>query len=147
MTLYTQKILSIDDTNLKKRIKRILNNIESNGKATTQEIAKLGMNYIQFNMPKDSGASARSIGYITSINSKEYHESSIVQIFEPHPDKRWNGEWFNIPWFMFDSDKAINHYKNSRNGNVQAMRDVIPMLRSEFYRKINLELHKDWLYN
>lgn len=137
------KQVSINDANLKRKINTILNRIENTGKATTEDIAKLGMNYIQFNMPVNTGDSARSITWATSVNTRGYHEAKIKQEGTPHPDASWDGEWFNIPWFMFDSDKAINHFRHNPSGNIQAMRDVIPMLREQFYRRVTLEINKD----
>jgi hypothetical protein len=82
-------------------------------------------------MPKDTGASAESIGYTVLVNSKGMHRVEIIQISYPHPDKTWNKEWFNIPLWMFTSDKAIAHYSRS-NGSIMAMRGVIDTLRKEF---------------
>lgn len=129
----------VDDKNLKARLARILSKLDKNASLSVEEIARFGRDQIQLYMPKDTGASARSIGYQVVINSKNYHEAVIKQINFPHLDKKWNGEWFNLPIWMFNSDRAISHYRKS-NGSIISMRNVKSTLQKEFYRRVRVKL-------
>lgn len=134
--------VKVDDTNLKKRLSRILRKIDTEGNLTVSEVARFGRDQIQMFMPKDTSQSAMSIGYQTVVNAPGYHEAQILQISYPHPDKilsKKNPVWFNIPLWMFTSDKAIQHYRNS-NGSIIAMRNVEKTLEKEFGVKVTRKL-------
>jgi hypothetical protein len=123
--------VSADTKNLKRRLARILKRVDEEGKLSVEQIGRFGRDQIQRYMPKDTGASAESIGYTVLVNARGMHRVEIIQISIPHPDKVWDNDWFNLPLWMFTSDKAIAHYSKS-NGSIMAMRGVVDTLRKEF---------------
>lgn len=123
--------VKVDDKNLQARLRRIIRKIDSESKLSVSEVARFGRDQIQLFMPKDTKQSAESIGYQVTINARGLHEARIIQISTPHQDRTWNDEWFNIPLWMFNSPKAIAHYRKS-NGSIIAMRGVTDTLRKEF---------------
>lgn len=137
--------VKVDDKNLKRRLRKILNKIDDIGKLSVNEIGKFGRDQIQMYMPKDTGDSARSINYTILVNRKGYHEVRIEQVTMPHGDRvgvrGYKGEWFNIPLWMFtgNESRVIEHYSRS-NGSIIAMRGVKDTLRKEFKRKVEVRL-------
>lgn len=115
------------------RIRRLEKGLEKTKKATTEEIGRLVRDKIKLYMPKRTGESADSIGVVKRINTKGYSEIRVGLLFNPHPEKRWKGQYFNLPAWMFTSKRAYKHF---RTGNISKMRSVVPEARKRFRRRI-----------
>lgn len=132
--------VSSNQAEVMRRIRRRFERIEKQGKATTEDIAKLTRDNIVRFMPKDTGASRESIGYIITSTGKGYVSAKIGLISKPHPKKEWGDKgWFNLPWYMFDSPRAETHF---RTGNISAMRTVPSYMANEFRRRIEVDVSK-----
>jgi hypothetical protein len=138
-------VVSVDTKNAEARLRRIEKKIAKEGMACCQEIAEIGRTEIQNYMPKESMESALSIGYAVVKNDNNYKEVRIVQIFPPHPEKEWNNEWFNLPFWMFESPNAIEHFEKS-DGSIVEMRNVPKKLQRRFYRRVVMGLKKNEIY-
>ena len=139
------QVTNIDDKEFVARMNRIAKRIDKEGQASTEEIADMGRNLIQYYMPKATSESALSIGYTVVTNNNNYKEAKIVQIFGPHPMKSWDGEWFNVPFWMFESPNAEMHFAKS-NGNIEEMRDVPKELQKRFFRRVTVDLSQKSIY-
>ena len=131
--------VSVDDKNIRRRLRRVEKGISKAGKASTEQIARLIRDRIKLFMPKSTGESADAIGVITQVNARGYTEVQVGLRFKPHAEKRWAGTWFNLPFWMFNSDRALHHF---RSGNIKSMRNVVPSLRKKYRRKLELDVNK-----
>jgi hypothetical protein len=137
--------VSVDDRNLLRRLARVQKKLDETGKLSVEEVARHGRDLIQDRMPKKTGDSAESIGYTVLVNAPGNHIAQILQISEPHPGKEWHDEWFNIPLWMFTSDKAIAHYARS-NGDIIGLRNVINELRIEFGEEVKIKFKNPTIF-
>lgn len=127
-----------------KRLVRLERKLDENGKATTEDIAKLTKDYILRYIPRKTGESADSISYASKETRKGYSSVTVGVIRIPHEKTRpggmiWRNTIFNIPRWMFTSNKAFGHF---RTGNVAVMRNVVPEMTQRFFRQINLDVAK-----
>jgi hypothetical protein len=129
--------VSIDSTNLNRRLNRITSKLDKGAKLSVQETGRWTRDNIIQNMPKATGESAQSIVYRVEKMTKGEKEVVVTQGFAPHPRKMWAGKWFNVPFWMFDSPKALSHFKN---GNIVAMRQVPQLAALWFNQRIRVEV-------
>jgi hypothetical protein len=130
--------VSVDTKNLKRRLDRINKKLDTDTKLTVQDIGRWTRDNIIINMPKNTRASAQSITYRIEKMTTNNKEVVVTQRFQPHPFREWNGQWFNIPKWMFDSPKAIGHHW--RNGSIMTMRAIPGMAEVKFRQRIQTDL-------
>lgn len=131
--------IKVDSSKVQRRLSQLQKHIEKSGQITVAQTARLGRDYIQALMPRDTGKSADSIGVMITASKKGVHTASVFQQFSPHPEKRWGEEWFNLPLWMFKSTKALNHF---RTGDVAAMRAVPKLMFRDLKMRYKLNLMK-----
>jgi hypothetical protein len=93
-------------------------------------------------MPYDTKDSRRSMGMLLTHGSKNYSSVQITQINFPHPEKIFNGEYFNLPLWMFDSPSALDH--PWKTGDIIEMRSVPEKLADKFSTEIRRDLAEQW---
>lgn len=134
--------IKVDDIAVKNRLKSMPKQIDRIALLVTYKIAQFGQQYIQTNMPKDTGASAESIGYLVTKNKPGWRQTTITQISSPHPEKKWAGHgWFNLPWYMFDSQRALQQHW--RSGNINKVQGTLEMLRAKFEGDMTITVRKE----
>jgi hypothetical protein len=126
----------INDKPLRERIAKYERMFEKKSMVTTERVGLYGLLKIRAEMPKDSGESRKSLGMVVTSNSVNKKTVELIQETIPHPEKQWNGVWFNLPLWMFESDRALSHFKT---GNIQAMREV----PDEILEKLKVDIRRD----
>lgn len=133
--------ITVDDLGVKARLKSMPKLIDKISLLVTYRIAQYGHQYILANMPEDTGASKQSMGYLVTRNSPGWRQTSILQTSSPHPDKKWGSHgWFNLPWYMFDSPRALT--QKWRSGNIAAVQGTADMLRKKFEGDMTIQVRK-----
>ncbi|HEY9702085.1 MAG TPA: hypothetical protein V6C58_06550 [Allocoleopsis sp.] len=118
-------VINVDDRNLRRRIKRIEQSIDKNGKATTNQVARLLMVRAARLAPKRSNKLAQFIKTVPTKSSEgiiEYtvgYENNGMGTGNPHPEKTFKGgQEFSLPrWMepanMVSKTKARTHPWNT----------------------------------
>lgn len=132
--------VTVDDRNLKRRLARIDKKLDSGMKLSVSDTGRWARDAIKTFIPKQSRQSEQSIIYKVEVMTPDIKEAviGISRNPRPHPEKTWNGEWFNLPRWMFDSPKAINRKWHS--GNITSMRAVPGYATVVFGNAVRTEL-------
>jgi hypothetical protein len=133
----------VDDKNVKRRLNNLQKAIDSGVPADLNMAGRKLRDLVKLDMPKDTGSSAQSI-IVSRRDFKGSKALLLTQSFKPHPEKSWNGAWFNIPRWMFraSTSKVVKHYVKS--GNVAQMRKAPSMVFKEFKTKIVSRFKYSW---
>ena len=133
--------MTINDSDFKRKMAKLPTLLDKAGLAATYGAAKFGQNHIRANMPQDTGASVNSIGCLITKNSKYIKQTTIMELYSPHPEKKWSTYgWFDVPWYMFDSSRALTQKWN--NGNISAVQHTADILRERFTRDIIISVER-----
>lgn len=134
--------IQVDDKAVKNRLKSMPKAIDRISLLVTYRIARFGQQHIRANMPKDTGVSRDSIGYLVTKNSPGWRQTTITEMYSPHPSKTWNNKWFDLPWYMFDSPtKALQ--QKWRSGSIKNLRQTVPMLKERFEGDLTIQVRKE----
>lgn len=133
--------MTMDDSDFKRKVRKLGALSDKVGLTVTYGAAKWGQDYIRSNMPQDTGASVNSIGCLITKNSKYLKQSTIRELYSPHQDKVWkkNG-WFDLPWYMFDGEKALSQHW--RSGNIRAVQNTVNVLRDKFEGELTISVER-----
>lgn len=136
--------VSVDDKNVKKRLRRIEHAAEKSKKVTTPQVARWVRDQIILRMPKDTGRTASSIGIKKETYTKDTAEVG-VGITKPassygsrNDPASWKGTSENLVDFMMNSPMAVTGfypYGNKNAGLVTFSKDVKMMRNVPFEAK------------
>jgi len=136
----------INDTPIRNRLNKLSQLLRSKKNKTMENLGEYAVFNIRANMPMSQGGgeSRRSIWYLIQHGSKFYSELNITQHFLPHPEKHFSdGRYFNLPLYMFYSDNAIEHFKNSPY-KITNLRKVPSKIQERFLTQVRIDLAEQW---
>jgi hypothetical protein len=101
--------IEVDDKRLRNRLGKIQKGFEDSIPADTINAADYAKQVARRLVPKDTGITLKGIKGILAIKNKGITEARVGFFTNPHPEKFWKGQEFNLPRWMTYSRRALSH--------------------------------------
>lgn len=131
--------VKVDDKNVLRRLRNLERRIKKNRVASVDDAGRFTRDMLKYYMPKNTGDSASSIRVLKHTNNKKESMLIVGQAFMPHPEKKWRGEWFNIPRYVKYGRISGMRF---RTGSVRDFRNVPKETFKRFRNRIRFNLMK-----